>query len=134
MRRCLRCDWRDRLRPQGRVKARSEHFDLVLDLGTEPYFRMHQPPQGYWRPGRDASAQADALAEIAAAVGDFEKPKYFNYKAAICAHSRSQQPGCNQCIDVCSTVAIKADGDHIRSNRICAWAAARARRCAPRAR
>ena len=99
---------------EGNEKARSEHFDLVLDLGTEPYFRMHQPPQGYWRPGRDASAQADALAEIVAAVGDFEKPKYFNYKAAICAHSRSQQPGCNQCIDVCSTVAIKADGDHIR--------------------
>ena len=99
---------------KGNEKARSEHFDLVLDLGTEPYFRMHQPPQGYWRPGRDASAQADALAEIVAAVGDFEKPKYFNYKAAICAHSRSQQPGCNQCIDVCSTVAIKADGDHIR--------------------
>jgi len=95
-------------------KARSEHFDLVLDLGSEPYFRMHQPPQGYWRPGPDASAQADAVAEISAAVGEFEKPKYFNYKATICAHSRSQQPGCNQCIDVCSTVAIKADGDHIQ--------------------
>ena len=94
-------------------RARTEHFDMVLNLGTEPHFRMHQPPQGYWRPGLEASAQADALAEIAAAVGDFEKPKYFNYKAAICAHSRSQQPGCNQCIDVCSTVAIKADGDHI---------------------
>jgi ferredoxin len=95
-------------------RARSEHFDLVLDLGIEPYFRMHQPPQGYWRPGREASAQADALAEIAAAIGNFEKPKYFNYKPAICAHSRSQQPGCNQCIDVCSTAAIKADRDNIR--------------------
>src|SRR5207302_1895934 len=27
--------------------------------------------------------------------------------------SRSQQPGCNQCIDICSTRAIRADGDHI---------------------
>ncbi|TMH04596.1 MAG: 4Fe-4S dicluster domain-containing protein [Betaproteobacteria bacterium] len=95
------------------AKARSEHFDLVLDLDSVPHFAMHQPPQGYWRPGPDPGAQADALADMTAAVGEFEKPKYFEYKASICAHSRSQQPGCNQCIDICSTEAIRADGDHI---------------------
>jgi ferredoxin len=94
--------------------ARSERFDLVLDLGREPHLRMHQPPQGYWRPGADPIAQAAAVAEIALAVGEFEKPKFFSYKASICAHSRSKQPGCNLCIDVCSTAAIAADGDHIR--------------------
>jgi len=47
-------------------------------------------------------------------VGEFEKPKYFDYKASICAHSRSQKLGCNRCIDVCSTAAIAADGDGIR--------------------
>jgi ferredoxin len=94
-------------------KARSEHFDLVLDLDGVPHFAMHQPPQGYWHPGPDPGAQADALADMIAAVGEFEKPKYFEYKASICAHSRSQQPGCNQCIDICSTEAIRADGDHI---------------------
>jgi ferredoxin len=93
--------------------ARSEAFDLVLDLGRDALFSMHQPPQGYWRPGADAAAQATAVAEIAGAVGSFEKPKYFNYKASICAHSRSEQPGCNLCIDVCSTAAIRADGDHV---------------------
>jgi ferredoxin len=93
--------------------ARSEHFDLVLDLDGVPHFAMHQPPQGYWHPGPDPGAQADALADVTAAVGEFEKPKYFEYKASICAHSRSQQPGCNQCIDICSTEAIRADGDHI---------------------
>lgn len=96
------------------AKGRSEHFDLVLDLDDAPHFAMHQPPQGYWRPGASAKAQADALADIIAAVGEFEKPKFFDYKASICAHSRSQQPGCNQCIDICSTAAIRADGDHIR--------------------
>jgi ferredoxin len=95
------------------AKARSEHFDLVLDLDDVPHFAMHQPPQGYWHPGPDPGAQADALADMTAAVGEFEKPKYFEYKASICAHSRSQQPGCNQCIDICSTEAIRADGDHI---------------------
>ena len=94
-------------------KARSEHFDLVLDLDDVPHFAMHQPPQGYWHPGPDPGAQADALADMTAAVGEFEKPKFFEYKASICAHSRSQQPGCNQCIDICSTEAIRADGDHI---------------------
>ena len=97
-----------------RDTARGERFDLVLDLGREPQLRMHQPPQGYWRPGSDPVAQAAAVAEIALAVGEYEKPKFFNYKASICAHSRSKQPGCNLCIDVCSTAAIEADGDHIR--------------------
>ena len=95
------------------ARERSESFDLVLDLRREPAFAMHQPPQGYWHPRADGSAQAAAVVEIAAAVGDFEKPKFFNYKASICAHSRSAQPGCNLCIDVCSTAAIRADGDHV---------------------
>ncbi len=96
-----------------RDTSRSERFDLVLDLDRTPYFRMHQPPQGYWRPGADVAAQALAVTEIVAAVGSFEKPKFFNYKASICAHSRSAQPGCDLCIDVCSTAAIRADGDNI---------------------
>ena len=94
--------------------ARSETFDLVLDLEPAPYLAMHQPPQGYLAPGSELAAQAVAVAEIAAMTGEFEKPKYFSYKAAICAHSRSRQPGCNQCIDICSTAAITADGDHVK--------------------
>src|SRR5205823_3920249 len=96
-----------------RDTTRTEDFDLVLDLDPTPAFRMHQPPQGYWRPGADVAAQALAVTEIAASVGSFEKPKFFNYKASICAHSRSGKPGCNLCIDVCSTAAIRGDGDHI---------------------
>ncbi len=96
-----------------RDTARDDAFDLVLDLERAPHFRMHQPPQGYWRPGADAAEQALAVTEIASAVGSFEKPKYFGYKASICAHSRSGQPGCDLCIDVCSTAAIRADGDHV---------------------
>jgi ferredoxin len=93
-------------------RARSESFDLVLDLGAKAIFRMHQPPQGYWHPGPDPAAQAAAVVEVAAAVGSFEKPRFFNYKPSICAHSRSGQRGCNQCIEVCSTQAIRtADGD-----------------------
>ena len=94
--------------------ARSARFDLILDLQRVPHLTLHQPPQGYLAPGADAVAQAKAVTEIAGLTGEFEKPKYFAYKASICAHSRSQQPGCNLCVDVCSTAAIAADGDHVR--------------------
>jgi ferredoxin len=95
------------------VTTRAERFDLVLDLQHVPALTMHQPPQGYLAPGADPIAQARAAAELAVMVGEFEKPKYFNYKASICAHSRSQKTGCTQCIDVCSTLAIRADGDNV---------------------
>ena len=96
-----------------RDTARSERFDLVLDLHRTPWFRQHQPPQGYFGPGADPLAQAKAVTELAGMTGEFEKPKFFRYKASLCAHSRSKIVGCTQCIDVCSTAAIRADGDHV---------------------
>ena len=92
---------------------RAERFDIVLDLHAAPWLELHQPPQGYFAPGDDAVAQAKAAVEIAALTGEFEKPKFFNFKASLCAHSRSKQPGCTQCIDVCSAEAIRSDGDRI---------------------
>ena len=93
--------------------ARTERFDLVLDLHDQPMLKRHQPPQGYFAPGADALAQAKAATELVALTGEFEKPKFFDYKASICAHSRSKKTGCTQCIDVCSAVAIRSDGDRI---------------------
>jgi ferredoxin len=97
-----------------RERSRSERFDLVLDLSRTPAIRLHEPPQGYFAPGEDPIAQAQAVAHLATMVGEYEKPKYFAYKASICAHSRSQKQGCTNCIDVCSTGAITPDGDGIR--------------------
>ena len=93
---------------------RKESFDLVLDLSREPLVRGRQAPQGYFAPGDDPLEQALAARALAALVGEFEKPRFFSYNAKICAHSRSGRSGCNQCIDVCSTGAIQADGDHVR--------------------
>jgi ferredoxin len=97
-----------------RPVLRKERFDLVFDLSRDPLLRLHQPPQGYFAPGPEPLAQALAAAELATMVGEFEKPKYFSYSARTCAHSRSGKLGCNRCIDVCSTAAISADGDHVR--------------------
>ena len=94
--------------------GRNQRFDLVLDLQANPLLGMHQPPQGYFAPGADLPAQAQAATRLAAMVGEFEKPRYFAYRASICAHSRAKKTGCTQCIDVCSTEAIRADGDHVR--------------------
>jgi ferredoxin len=93
---------------------RKESFDLVLDLSREPLIRLHQLPQGYFAPGEDPLEQALAARELAALVGEFEKPRFFQYKEKICAHSRSGKQGCNACIDVCSSGAIRADGDHVK--------------------
>lgn len=95
-------------------RGRGERFDLVLNLSDEKLFPMPQPPQGYFAPGRDPAALAKAIKELVTAVGEFEKPRYFRYNAKICAHSRAKLPGCNQCIEVCSTRAITPDGDGVR--------------------
>jgi len=89
-------------------------FDLILDLGSAPLFTMPQPPQGYFAPGDDPRQLASALAEMRDAVGDFDKPRYFAYDAAICAHSRSKLEGCNQCIEICSTRAISPEADRVK--------------------
>ena len=95
-------------------RARSERFDMVLDLSDEPAVKTAQAPQGYLAPGSDPLEQALAAAQLAQMVGEFEKPRFFAYDERICAHSRSSKIGCNQCIDVCSTAAITPDGDHVK--------------------
>jgi ferredoxin len=93
---------------------RKETFDLVLDLSREPLIRTHELPQGYLAPGDDPLEQALAAQKLVGLVGEFEKPRFFQYREKICAHSRSGKEGCNACIDVCSSGAIRADGDHVR--------------------
>ena len=95
-------------------RGRTERFDLVLDLHDRPLLDMPQPPQGYFAPSNDALALVRAVRELSQmASGEFEKPKYFEYKEKICAHGRSEITGCTKCIDVCSTRAISSDlGSH----------------------
>jgi len=70
-------------------------------------------PFGYLAPGADEAALTDALTELSGLQGEFEKPKYFEYDASICAHSRSGITACTNCIDVCGTGAIKTDGEGV---------------------
>ncbi|CAG1014768.1 hypothetical protein BURC_00786 [Burkholderiaceae bacterium] len=90
-------------------QALSERFDLVLDLGATPFLGLHQPPQGYFRPGTDERKLFEAVLELREMTGEFEKPKFFQYKPKLCAHSRNEQIGCNACIEVCSARAIVSE-------------------------
>ncbi|MBK9443436.1 MAG: 4Fe-4S binding protein [Comamonadaceae bacterium] len=87
-------------------QTHTDTFDLVLDLRSTPAFSQHAKPQGYlhWD-GQDIKA----LLNWHELVGEFEKPKFFNYKQKLCAHSRNDKEGCTACIDVCSASAISSD-------------------------
>ncbi|MDP1999017.1 MAG: 4Fe-4S binding protein [Rhodoferax sp.] len=87
-------------------ESASETFDLVLDLRATPAFSQHALPQGYVRWDGLSLAPLNKLRSL---VGEIEKPKFFNYKQKLCAHSRNEKIGCNACIDVCSASAISSD-------------------------
>ncbi len=112
-RECVRvCEAAGAIDFQRGVQEVSEEFDLILDLGggleSSPVLALHQPPQGYFYAGDD-KALFDAVLQLRESVGEFEKPKFFNYKQKICAHSRNEVIGCRACIDVCSAQAIRSD-------------------------
>ncbi|MCC7060826.1 MAG: 4Fe-4S binding protein, partial [Burkholderiaceae bacterium] len=119
-------------------RERSDRFDLVFDLREHSMFDCtlapqgdicqtcpllhrgganfdcHQPPQGYFHPGRDESERTRQALQLVAMVGEFEKPKFFQYREKSCAHGRNRIQGCTACIDICSTRAIESAGDIIR--------------------
>ena len=94
--------------------SQSEKFDLILDLRPASNqlatFTQHAPPQGYFRlPSLAGLNELQTLLKLRELVGEFEKPKFFNYKQKLCAHSRNKQVGCNACIEVCSALAISSE-------------------------
>jgi ferredoxin len=97
--------------------------DIVLDLsGSAPLFSASDLRDGYLRaePG-DGAAVLKAVLKARDLVGTFDKPRYVNFNADICAHSRSKIVGCNRCLDLCPTGAISPDGDHVAIDaHICA--------------
>jgi len=93
----------------------SSKCDLILDLsGGTPLFPAPEKRDGYLRPDPgDPAAVARALFDIVDLVGEFEKPRYVDFDAALCAHSRSGKTGCTRCLDVCPASAIAPAGDHV---------------------
>ncbi|MGC2415494.1 MAG: 4Fe-4S binding protein [Stellaceae bacterium] len=102
--------------------ARSQ-CDIVLDIsGGAPLFPAADLRDGYLRadPG-DLAAILRTVLRAKDLVGSFDKPRYINFTAELCAHSRSGIVGCHRCLDLCPTSAIAPAGDHVVIDaKICA--------------
>jgi len=90
-----------------------ETFDLVLDLSKPARINREIAPFGYYPTQNDPQALERALVEIPDMVGEFEKPKYFEYNPDICAHGASGLAGCRRCLDACPTQAIQSLGEKV---------------------
>lgn len=90
--------------------------DLILDLrGGTPLFPAPEKRDGYFNPDpKNPVLVQKALLELTDMVGEFEKPRYIDYKSNLCAHSRSGITGCTRCIDHCPTSAITSNGDQVK--------------------
>jgi ferredoxin len=88
-------------------------FDLILDLaGEAPLLPAHAKRDGYFRPDPvNPAAIQRALFDLSDLVGEFEKPRYVDFAAELCAHSRNGRTGCTRCLEVCPAAAIQPGGD-----------------------
>jgi ferredoxin len=89
--------------------------DLILDLsGGPPLFPAHELRPGYLRADpRDRAAVERAIADAGNLVGTFDKPRFVDFDASLCAHSRSGITGCTRCLDLCPTGAIAPNGNAV---------------------
>ncbi|MEX2575934.1 MAG: 4Fe-4S binding protein [Halofilum sp. (in: g-proteobacteria)] len=92
--------------------AASEGFDLVLDLDNPVGLPQQKLPPGYFAPADEPALDA-AIGEMTELLGEFEKPRYFEYRGELCAHGARGQTGCSRCIEACATGAIHSAGDLI---------------------
>ena len=91
-------------------------FDLILNLSDyDPIGAEIQPPGYIWiEPATQNEENVQqALEQLSELVGNFEKPKYYNYDSDICAHGASGITACTRCIDACPTNAITSIGEII---------------------
>ncbi|MCH9808316.1 MAG: 4Fe-4S binding protein [Alphaproteobacteria bacterium] len=97
------------------VAAQQLDCDLIIDLsGSTPLFTGHDRREGYFHVDQDdPAALANAMFEASDLVGEFEKPRYISFDGEICAHARSGQVGCTNCLDVCPLGAISPAGDTV---------------------
>ena len=97
--------------------------DILIDLsGGAPLFPAADLRDGYLRADpADPAAVLRAVLKARDLTGTFDKPRYINFTADLCAHSRSKIVGCRRCLDLCPTGAIAPNGDHVLIDaQICA--------------
>jgi ferredoxin len=111
----------------GKPNAETLSADLILDLGLEPQLTMPMKPPGYIVAKTDELSLIEADEQLRELVGVFDKPRYFNYDASICAHKRSGHVACTRCIEACPAEAISSllekvtvDSNRCQGGGVCA--------------
>jgi ferredoxin len=97
--------------------------DLVIDLtGNPALFPAAELRPGYLRADpRDPAAVARLVTKAQGMVGTFDKPKFIDFRADLCAHSRNRVTGCTRCLGLCPTGAIEPAGNSVAIDpNICA--------------
>ena len=123
---------RDALRFGDPRNGAVSNCDVLIDLsGGQPLFPGEGLRAGYLRADpRDPAGLARTLAHAGQLSGTFDKPRHVDFKAELCAHSRSGITGCTRCLDLCPAGAITPAGDHVAiSAEICAGCGACAAAC-----
>jgi ferredoxin len=123
---------RDRLRFGASRNGAVSNADVILDLsGGIPLFPAHELRDGYVKADpADRAAVAGAIAKAADLVGEFDKPRFIDFSADLCAHSRSRITGCTRCLDLCPTGAITPAGNHVAIDaEVCAGCGSCAAAC-----
>lgn len=90
--------------------------DTILDFSESPLLTVKVAPIGYYAVAAQTEKLNTALIEIPELIGTFDKPKFFNHKPAICAHSRRGVVACEQCLDACPAEAIVSEKGLINVN------------------
>lgn len=106
--------------------------DVVLDLsGRAPLFPAHEARLGYLRADpADPAAVGRAVDAAGDLVGTFDKPRFVNLDASLCAHARNRRTGCTRCLDLCPTGAITPGKDSVQVQaEVCAGCGACAAVC-----
>lgn len=101
---------------EGKPNYETLTVDLVLDLSPTPLLTMPLPPLGYLHSDTEEYNLERAEAQLDDLAGTFEKPRFFDYDASICAHARSGKVGCTACIDTCPAEAIRPLPEAIEVN------------------
>ena len=91
---------------EGKANFETVTVDLILDLTAKTFLTMPVKPPGYLTSVMEEPYLTLVEEELKGLTGTFEKPKYFDYDASICAHGRSGIKGCTNCIDACPAEAI----------------------------
>ncbi|MFW2374355.1 MAG: hypothetical protein ACN4GM_14615, partial [Gammaproteobacteria bacterium] len=91
----------------------TEYFDMVVDVSDQPLLNSSLLPFGYYSPRNDADLE-QVIQGLPDMIGEFEKPRYFDYNPSICAHGNSGLQACRRCLDACPADAIISIKDAIK--------------------